>query len=102
MWLNENYLGRWTRLYGPMGWPLRSLDITSLDYYIQGCLKNKAYSQPINSREELIKKIEKACQYMRENPPEIERAVKSVCYRSRLCNREEGSHIDGIVSVINY
>lgn len=51
--LNENYRNQWIGRQGPIGWPARSPDMTPLDYFLWGTMKQRVYSTPINSEADL-------------------------------------------------
>jgi hypothetical protein len=42
-------------------WPPRTPDITPLDYFLLGMVKERVYQTPINSREDLEHRITFAC-----------------------------------------
>ncbi|EFN64531.1 hypothetical protein EAG_07520, partial [Camponotus floridanus] len=41
--LNQKFPGRWIGLHGPQEWPPRSPDLTPMDFFMWGFLKNKVY-----------------------------------------------------------
>lgn len=41
--LNRKFPGRWIGLHGPQEWPPRSPDLTPMDFFAWGFLKNKIY-----------------------------------------------------------
>ncbi|EZA58485.1 Zinc finger MYM-type protein [Ooceraea biroi] len=55
-WLNQSYPEKWISRWGPVGWLARSPDLTPLDFYLWGKIKNEVYSTPIESREHLIQR----------------------------------------------
>jgi len=60
--LDGMFPGRWIGNKGPILWPPRSPDLTPLDFFLWGCLKDKVYSgnNQITSLPELRIKIESA------------------------------------------
>ena len=52
-WL-DNFPIRWIGRGGPIAWPVRSPDLTPLDFFLWGCMKENVYETEIASREELI------------------------------------------------
>ena len=44
-WLDSKLPGRWIGRRGPIEWPARSTDLTPLDFYIWGYLKQKVYQK---------------------------------------------------------
>ncbi|KAK2578444.1 hypothetical protein KPH14_001061 [Odynerus spinipes] len=49
-WLNINYPQRWIGRGGIVPWPPRSPDMTPMDFFVWGLLKQEVYSVPINSK----------------------------------------------------
>ena len=47
-WLNDHYPQRWIGRGGPIPWPQRSPDITPLDFYLWGIVKEIVYQTQIN------------------------------------------------------
>lgn len=56
-WLNENYLDRWIGRGGPVPWPARSPDLTPLDYFLWGFVKDKVYQVPSTTRDDMKNRI---------------------------------------------
>ncbi|KAJ8957731.1 hypothetical protein NQ318_017629 [Aromia moschata] len=62
-WLNENFPNYWIGRSSPLiPWPQRSPDITPLDFFFGGTIKNKMYATRPQTREELSDRIRQACQ----------------------------------------
>ncbi|KMQ82400.1 hypothetical protein RF55_23126, partial [Lasius niger] len=40
-WLNVHFPGKWIGRAGPVAWPPRSPDLTPLDFFVWGTLKQK-------------------------------------------------------------
>ncbi|XP_071578855.1 histone-lysine N-methyltransferase SETMAR-like, partial [Temnothorax nylanderi] len=50
--LNEKFGNRWIGLYGPHEWPPRSPDLTPLDFFLWGHLKQQVYAtRPANAQD---------------------------------------------------
>ena len=61
-WLNEHFPMRWIGRNSPFElWPPRSPDITPLDFYFWGMVKNKVYKTRPRTRDELCARIRQAC-----------------------------------------
>ena len=56
-WLDENYPGRWIGRGGPVAWPPRSPDLTPLDFFLWGHIKNTVYRTAPDNVEELRQRI---------------------------------------------
>ncbi|KOX70224.1 hypothetical protein WN51_05660 [Melipona quadrifasciata] len=55
-WLNRQYFQGWISRGQPISWLPRSPDLTSLDFYLWGTLKEKVYSTEVRTGDELITK----------------------------------------------
>lgn len=106
-WLNTNYPQRWIgRLgrndmnndvvngIGPVAWPPRSPDLNPLDFYVWGTIKDKVYANPVLTREDLILRIQQACNDMRRNPHEVSAAINALVRRCRKCIEVGGLHFE--------
>lgn len=92
-WLDETYPNRWVGRGGPVPWPARSPDLTPLDFYVWGHMKDLVYVTPICSVEELRQKIINAADQMRTTFSS--RITKTeVRKRIRTCIRNRGAHIE--------
>lgn len=49
-WLFES---RWIGIGGPFAWPLRTSDLTPVDFFHLDCVKDQVYSQRVNTVDEL-------------------------------------------------
>ena len=45
--LDETFPGRWVRRGGPTAWPPRSPDLTPLDFFARGFIKDVVYSRKV-------------------------------------------------------
>lgn len=93
-YLNVAYPNRWIGRGGPYAWPPRSPDLTPLDYYLWGYLKSLVYEVKVNTRAELIQRIQDACEQTRNNHQVLRAATQSILDRSRLCINAEGGHFE--------
>lgn len=65
--LNNEFPNRWIGRGGPQAWPARSPDLTVLDYYVWGNMKQSVYSTEVNTREELRQRVVAASDDMKNN-----------------------------------
>lgn len=96
-YLNENY-PRWIGRGGPIAWPPRSPDLTPLDFYLWGYIKQKVYAMPIENREQLITRMFAAAAEIKENRAELRRTTKSVAIRALVCLQEGGGHFENLIN----
>ena len=94
-WLDENFAERWmgrgTRRHpAPIPWPARSPDLTWIDFFWWGYLKQRLYTdRPYVNVEELMAAIEREVQAVPQEV--IESAVRDYTRRLHLCI-ERGGH----------
>ena len=55
--LNETFPNRWIGRNGPTPWPPRSPDITPLDFFLWGYVKDRVYRTPVRDVETLQSRI---------------------------------------------
>lgn len=89
-WLNENYPDRWIGRGGPVAWPARSPDYNPLDYYFWGHMTHIVYATEVDSREELIDRINLAGTEIKQNQFQILRASQNIRRRATFCIRQNG------------
>lgn len=90
--LNAMFQDRWIGRFGPRRWPARSPDLTPLDFYLWGAVKNEVYSQPRESVEQLREKITEVFQNLREVP--MENVRQSILRRCDACIDVQGRHVE--------
>jgi hypothetical protein len=92
-WLDEKYGGRWIGRNGPIHWPARSPDLTVLDFFIWGRMKEIVYSSEITTLTELEQRISEASLQVRQ---ELSRANihNEIQKRALACVQNEGGHFE--------
>ena len=61
--LDEVVLNRWIGRGGPTSWPARSPDLTPLDFFLWGAIKERVYCTKVRSRKECMEKLEDAFKF---------------------------------------
>ncbi|KAJ4451451.1 hypothetical protein ANN_02913 [Periplaneta americana] len=98
---------RWIGRNGPIAWTARSPDLTPLDFFLWGCMKEKMYQTEITIREELVAKMNTAAMEIhqhgldnvqREFRRHAEVCVRLVMYRSAM-PRRQSSHLQTSLDV---
>lgn len=92
-WLNVNYPGRWIGRGGPFSWPPRSPDLSCLDFYLWGYMKQLVYKNQINTRDELMERIEIAKITITQNLQQFN-VIGSIIRRSEACILNNGGHFE--------
>lgn len=91
-YLNVNFPGRWIGRGSPtLAWPARSPDLTPLDFYLWGSLKERVYSKPIATRENLLQRIQEIADGMRATAVNLNRQIRT---RLNFCLEYEGGHFE--------
>jgi len=90
--LDETFPGRWVGRGGPTAWPLRSPDLTPLDFFAWGFIKEVVYRRKVRDladlRQRIIEAVELITSHMLINTwQELE-------YRLDICRATAGAHIE--------
>lgn len=96
--LNANYANRWIGRQGPVGWPPRSPDMTPLDYFLWGTMKQRIYSTPINTEADLVERIVNCAAELKNSPEIIKKATRHILVRAQLCLQQRGSHFEHLLN----
>jgi hypothetical protein len=91
--LDEVYDNRWIGRGGPVAWPPRSPDLTPIDFYLWGHMKQLVYSTPVLDAMDLVARIVEASEVIREQNA-FEEIRQSAVRRFTLCNRFGGGHVE--------
>jgi hypothetical protein len=83
--LNYPFPGRWIGRGGPHNWPARSPDLSPLDYYVWGWMKELVYSVKVVTRDELLSRILDAADRIRNSERKLQRAIRAVHNRAAAC-----------------
>lgn len=93
--LNRKYPNKWIGRGGPRAWPARSPDLTPLDFFFWGTIKDYVYRMPINTVEELSDRIDEALATI--TPEMIQRSRENFITRAQLCREMEGGHFEHLL-----
>ncbi|EZA51190.1 hypothetical protein X777_10260, partial [Ooceraea biroi] len=93
--LDATYPNRWIGRGGPQHWPARSPDLTPLDFFLWGHLKNFIYREPVRNREELHHRIVEAVASI--SPEMIRNAQQSLLRRARICIDANGAQFEHLL-----
>lgn len=94
-WLDNHFPERWIGRGGPVAWPPRSPDLTPLDFFVWGFLKERVYATPVETREELINRIRNVCDEIRVH--HLVSVRRSIVRRYQLCVGQNGSHFEHLI-----
>ena len=80
---------------GDVNWPPRSCDLTPLDYFLWGAVKDKCYTNHPETIDELKHEIEVAIAAIEGHT--IEKVMKNWVNRMGYCKASRGSHMNEVV-----
>lgn len=96
--LNATFPRRWLGRFGPQPWPARSPDLTPLDFFLWGYIKEKVFMSECASEEEMRDRITNTFQQLRyscnEDPTLMTRLHAETLRRANLCERLGGGHFE--------
>lgn len=91
-WLDDSFPDQWIGRGGPMFWPPRSPDLTPLDFFLWGHVKNEVYATEPQDVADLKRRIIAACGSL--HPQVLKRVVRSMEERFMACVSVEGRHFE--------
>jgi hypothetical protein len=89
--LGITWTERWIGRSGPIAWPPRSPDLTPLDFFLWGYVKNIAYQAKINDRQHQKAHIRDAVATVTQNM--LQATLNEVEYRLDICRATKGAYI---------
>lgn len=93
--LHRQFPEKWIGNNGFVEWPARSPDLSVLDFFLWGTLKNYVYKRPANNIDALRNHVLEAFQNLRQR--DIQRAVNSIQKRINLCIQENGGVFEHLI-----
>lgn len=90
--LDARFPGKWMGRGGPIAWPPRSPDLTPLDFFLWGYVKNIVYSEKIRNIDHLRQRILVAVASV--TPVMLTNTWREIEYRLDICRATNGSHIE--------
>lgn len=79
---------------GQLDDPPRSADLTPLDFFIWGHLKEIVYKTPLQNREDLEMRVRLAINEITEL--QLENVLRGTVTRIRLCRENNGQHFENL------
>lgn len=93
--LNHTFPNQWIGTHGPIRWPPRSPDLTPMDFFVWGFLKNEIYKKPNRTLNELRDNTESA--FRKISNIHIANAIRSISKRCRLCVNNNGKQFEHLL-----
>ena len=91
-YLTRKLGNQWISKRGPTNWPARSPDLTPLDFFLWGYVKDKVYAVRIHSLQHLRTRITRAIRSI--DTATLSRVWKNVETRMDCVVRQQGKHIE--------
>ena len=90
--LNETFPNQWIGRNGSTAWPPRSPDITHLDFFLWGYVKDKVYRTPVRDVETLQSRIIEVLATVNEEM--LENTWREIEYRLDILRATNGAHVE--------
>ena len=90
--LDATFPNRWIGRDGPTNWPPRSPDITPLDFFLWGYVKDKVYSTPVADAETLKERITAALATVTTEM--LENTWREIEFRLDVLRATRGAHVE--------
>ena len=90
--LNETFSDRWIERDGPISWPPRSPDISPLDFFLWGYVKNIVYRTKVLHITDLKQRISNAIAII--NEAMLQRTWQEIEYRLDVLRVTKGAHVE--------
>ena len=97
--LYATFRNRWIGRDGPTPWPPRSPDITHLDFFLWGYVKDKVFSTPVPDITNLKARITYAFATITEHM--LENTWREIDYRLDVLRATKGAHVEVYWCVVN-
>ena len=95
-YLNATFPGRWIGRNGPIRWPPRSPDLTPLDFFLWGFLKDRVFRTGFpKDLNEMYLRINEHCLVIDDDM--FARVMDSFSQRILLCINEGGRHFEHLL-----
>jgi len=97
-WLQQRFPRRWIGRgdrHTPVPWPARSPDLTPMDFFLWGYIKELVYRTPSQSVDDLKRRIVSACQSI--TPAMLQAVHESTMKRAEMCDKVNGQHFEHLL-----
>ena len=97
-YLTETFGNQWIGRFGPQPWPARSPDLTPLDFFLWGYVKDRVFVTECNTAAEMRVRIVNVFASLREeciqDPSFMPRVHAETLRRAQICERVGGGHFE--------
>lgn len=94
-WLDNTFDGRWLGRRGPVEYPARSPDLTPLDFFLWGAMKQLVYSENPRTVQDLRRVITE--KFAKIQPELCMKVCRSVAGRLGKCIQQQGGHFEHLL-----
>lgn len=94
-YLNATFGNRWIGTNGPVRWPARSPDLTPLDFFYWGHIKEKVYRTKPQNLDDLSDRITQAVNNI--TPLKMNNVLREFQERIHLCQEANGNHFENLI-----
>lgn len=95
-YLQNLYDDQWIANNGPICWPPRSPDLSVLDYFIWGTIKNMVYNTALTTIDDCMDRVRRAFQNL--NPQSIKKAThEQLLIRCEKCLEVQGRQFEHLL-----
>lgn len=95
--LTQLFGDQWIGRFGPHAWPARSPDLTPLDFFLWGFVKDRVFDRPCQSANEMRDKIISVFDELKQRSVTegiLDRVHQNTIYRARVCLHVEGRQFE--------
>lgn len=93
--LNNHFPDKWLGTNGPIAWPARSPDLTPLDFFVWGYVKDVLYKERYATVATMTVKVEEIL--LSIHPNTLKKAVESCLVRGHACLFNNGGHFEHLL-----
>ncbi|XP_037020829.2 uncharacterized protein LOC119063554 isoform X1 [Artibeus jamaicensis] len=92
--LDEQLPNRWIGRRGPVEWPPRSPDLTPMDFFFWGVVKDKVFLRKPRTVDDMICCIREVCQEIDDNKELCAKVCSNIASRLQECVNNEGRQFE--------
>ena len=92
--LNEHLPGRWIGRRGSIEWPPRSPDLTPLDFFFWGVIKDRVFTEKFDDIDQLKAAIEREVSIIDQDKDLLAKVCSSVTNRIQECIEADGTQFE--------
>lgn len=93
-YLDTEFGDRWIGRAGPINWPARSPDLTPLDFFLWGTVKQQVFKTVCDTEVEMRARIVAAFDYIKADTSVLRSVRENNIRRCHKCVEAEGGHIE--------